>query len=293
MEHLKIDQEKCIKCNRCIQDCPMGIPCVNEKGEYGYNEANVEVCIYCGHCVAVCPVNAVSLYPIENEQNLAEMDDYGIVPFSLTPDECKRTELSNIPSVDQLESLIRSRRMVRSFKDELVDHETIEHIVKEVLCYTPTGHNSRGYEVLVVEGREKLDQLTGLSLEYFAQLIKDNSLHSFDVKVFERMIKAWEEGIDRVFRTARQAFIVHCKTSIVPADPAVKVMLTYFEMLANSMGLGTVWAGYFMVAANYKPIKDLLGIPEENSVYGAMMFGVPEFNYDYIPKRPDMELRFF
>jgi nitroreductase len=270
----------------------MGIPEKDESGAYISNEDNSEVCIYCGHCVAVCPVKAITLYPMENEENLAEMSDYGIVPFGLTPDECVRTELGSIPDVPSVEALIKSRRMTRSYKKDLVPHHVVRHMVQEILVYAPSGHNTRGYQAKVIEGRESLERLTELSLEYFSQLIKDGGLHSFDSKVFQRMIEAWKHGIDRVFRSAPEAIVIHCKSSIVPADPAVKVMLTYFEMLANSMGLGTVWAGYFMVAANYPAIKKMLNIPDEDTIYGAMMFGYPEFTYDVIPKRPEISLEF-
>lgn len=290
--HLTIDQEKCIKCNRCVQDCPMGIPEVDEQGSYYSNEANAEVCIYCGHCVAVCPTKAIELHAMSKPENLSEMNDYGIVPFDLTPEECTESLISKRPSEKQMEALIKSRRMTRSFTDELVDEAKVKHMIQEVLIYAPSGHNTRGYKAAVVEGRGKLEKLTELSLEYFQKLLDEGRLHSFDAKVFKRMIAAWKDGKDRVFRTAKQAVVIYCKTSQVPSDPAVKVMLTYFEMLANTMGLGTVWAGYFMVAANYQPIKELLGIAEDETVYGAMMFGYPEFIYDVIPKRPNIEVKY-
>ncbi len=290
--HLTIDQERCIQCNRCVQDCPMGIPETDGKGHYFSNEANAEVCIYCGHCVAVCPARAITLHPMTEEENLREMADYGIVPLGLSPEECQPTSIGEKPSVAQLEALMKSRRMTRSFTDKLVDRETVRHMLQEVLVYAPSGHNTRGYRAIVVEGRQRLERLTELSLGYFQRLIDQGGLHSFDVKVFERMIQAWKEGKDRVFRTARQAVVVCCKTSQVPSDPAVKVLLTYFELLANAMGLGTVWAGYFMVAANDPAIKELLGVGEDETVYGAMMFGYPEFVYDVIPKRPDIAISY-
>lgn len=292
MSHLTIDQSICTGCGRCVRDCPMGIPQLDENAKAFSDEGNAEVCIYCGHCVAVCPVKAIKLTPDREPANKEEMDDYGIVPLALAPEECFPTELDNIPEAKQVESLIRSRRMTRSFQNKLVPHDVVNHIVDDVLAYTPTGHNNRGYFATIVEGREKLERLTELSLAYFEKGLGTGCYHSFDEKVFSRMIAAWKEGTDRVFRTAHQAIIIHCKSSVVPADPAVKVMLTYFEMLCNSMGLGTVWAGYFMVAANDPEIKSYLGIPEDHSIYGAMMFGYPEFTYERIPKRPEITVNY-
>jgi nitroreductase len=264
----------------------------NAEGNYVSNEENACVCIYCGHCVAVCPVRAVTLNAAEDTALLAELADYGIKPLSLSPGECAQSLIDEIPPYQQVETLIRSRRMARSFKPEPVDSKSIEHIFKDVLIYAPAGHNIRGFEAVIVNGREKLDVLTGLSCDFFKTIVDAKSAHTFDIKVFNRIIASWRENkTDRVFRGAYQAVVVHCPASYVPADPAVKVLLTYFEVLANAMGIGTTWAGYFMVAGNYEPIKEYLKIPKENNIYGAMMFGWPAVKYTIIPKRPSIGIR--
>jgi nitroreductase len=174
-----------------------------------------------------------------------------------------------------------------------VSNQIIEHIINDVLVYASSGHNTRGFEAVVVNGRDKLNTLTGLSCDFFQTIVDGGQARSFDLKVFDRIIKAWRGSkIDRVFRGANQAVVVHCPASFVPAEPAVKVMLTYFELMANTMGIGTTWAGYFMVAGGYAPIKEYLGIPKENNIYGAMMFGWPAFSYPLIPKRPGIQIRY-
>ena len=115
MAHLTIDQEKCVKCNRCVQDCPMGIPMRDAEGNYCSNEENAQVCIYCGHCVTVCPTGAVTLHKNENEAIAPILEDYGIVPLEMTPEDRIPTEIGKKPAPEQLEALIRSRRMTRSF----------------------------------------------------------------------------------------------------------------------------------------------------------------------------------
>jgi nitroreductase len=270
----------------------MGITGTDEKGNIICVEENSDICIYCCHCVTVCPTQAIKLNAIEDKEKLEWIHEYGVVPFSLSPAECIPSMRHNLPKVEKIEALIKSRRMTRTFTDELVDKNTIGHIFGDVLKYAPSGHNTRGFNARIVEGREKIEKLTSLTCDCLKQMMKDGGLHKFDRKVFEKIIYAWEnEGIDRVMRSAKQLVVIDCKTSIVPANPAVLVLLTYFEMLANTMGIGTVWAGYFMVAASfYKPIKEFLDVPDDNTIYGAMMFGHKGCEYDLIPKRPDINI---
>jgi nitroreductase/NAD-dependent dihydropyrimidine dehydrogenase PreA subunit len=291
MQHLKIDLGICNGCGYCATDCPMGIIRMNEAGLAECVEANAEVCIYCGHCVAVCPVRAICLNEIQDEEKLEWIREYGIVPFSLRPEDCQKSQSGNAPGLDKVKSLIRSRRITRTYRPQLVDRKTLVEIF-EVLEYAPSGHNTRGYQILVVEGRRKLEELTDRTCACFKEMLAEGKLSRFDTEVFKRIIAAWgEEKVDRIFRTAQQAIVVHCSSGIVPAEPAVQTLLTYFEVLASAAGLGTAWAGYFMVAARKDPvIRELLGVPTSHTIHGAMMVGYPGCTYQIIPRRPHLSL---
>ena len=68
-----IDQEKCIKCGKCISVCPynailkMERPCARACGmkavgsdEYGRADIDQEKCVSCGMCLANCPFGAIA-----------------------------------------------------------------------------------------------------------------------------------------------------------------------------------------------------------------------------------------
>lgn len=296
MEHLVINTDICDGCGFCTVDCPMGIVALNNKKKAIHVAENEEICLYCGHCVTVCPVQAIELNPITDESKLSWIKQYGIIPLSLKPGECLKVERNQFPEVKKLENLIRARRMTRSFLPKLVDHDLIEHIFNDTLCYHPSGHNIRGLNLKIVEGRDKINELTDLTCDCFKEIIKKKVLHQFDQKVYEKIVVAWEEhGINRIFRTAQQVAIVHIRSDIndVLTGPSTISLLTYFEILANSMGLGTVYAGYFAAAAStYEPIQKYLGIPAGNKITSAMMFGYSAVNYNLIPKRPEIKIAY-
>ncbi len=68
-----IDQEKCIKCMKCVQVCPYSAitrrvrPCAEACGvhaidsdEEGYARINQDICVSCGLCTVSCPFAAIS-----------------------------------------------------------------------------------------------------------------------------------------------------------------------------------------------------------------------------------------
>ena len=85
--------------------------------------------------------------------------------------------------------------------------------------------------------------------------------------------------------------ITHAPAEERTAPIAAATTLTYPELAAPTLNLGTCWAGYFTRAANDWPaMKDALGLPEGHACFGAMMLGYPKFKYQRIPLRNELEL---
>ena len=62
--------------------------------------------------------------------------------------------------------------------------------------------------------------------------------------------------------------------------------LSYFELCAPALGLGSCWGGYFYSAVNaYPPLYEGLGLPPDHKAFGAVMVGYPKLRYQRLPLR--------
>src|SRR4030067_1613557 len=100
MSGFTVDAEKCNLCGLCVADCPGGIIVTRRpQAVPSWTRGSAEWCINCGHCVAVCPTGAVSL-------------------DGMKPEECVPVRRELIPSPEQVEQFLKSRRSIRVFKPE-------------------------------------------------------------------------------------------------------------------------------------------------------------------------------
>ena len=103
---------------------------------------------------------------------------------------------------------------------------------------------------------------------------------------FTRVVKSWENGDERICRGAPHVIVVHGDKNWAFGVEDCTLALSYLDLYASNMGLGTCWGGYFYSAANqYKPLFKELGVPDDHRVYGAMMVGYRKYHYHRLPKR--------
>lgn len=143
---IKIDQEKCIGCGACVEDCfTRDLVLADDKAQV-LNQA----CIKCGHCIAVCPVNAVSI----SDYDMGEVKEYEAADFDI--------------EAEKLLNFIKFRRSVVSLKTSRLK-EKLAAII-EAGRFTLTGGNRQPVSFVVVQ--EQLSELTGLALESLNNLGK-------------------------------------------------------------------------------------------------------------------------
>jgi len=259
MLSFSIDHDKCTRCGQCVQDCVVRIIAMDDAcpaiipGKEGS-------CLECQHCLAVCPSGAVSILGKHPEDSL-----------SLA---------GNLPSPEQIETLMKGRRSVRQYRDENVPPEQIRELL-DVACHAPTGVNFRQVLFTVVDDKEIMANLRQITMDGLARLMREGRLPP-GRDYFNDCVRAWEEeGIDTIYRGAPHLLIASAPHDCPTPEADCLIALAYFELYAQSRGIGTVWNGLakWTFSELLPELCGKLGLPGNHKLGYVMAFGVPEVQY--------------
>jgi nitroreductase/NAD-dependent dihydropyrimidine dehydrogenase PreA subunit len=264
MSIITVDESKCIKCELCIKECPVA---VLKMGKIGPEERETTTCIACGHCVAICP-NAA----IDNKK----------APL------VQQVDIKDFPKLNaqQAEHFLRSRRSIRNYKDESVSREKLAKLI-DIARLAPTAENSQGISFVVVENKQLIEEATEITI----QMIENSPLRH----LVEAAVRSYrEEGVDSIFRGAPNLIITIADKNLRSARDNSVSFLTYLELYAPSLGLGSCWAGIFEYCASieHSPLLKLFNIPEEKKITAAVMIGYPKYSYKRLVDRNPLEVVF-
>ena len=253
---IRVNKEKCVKCHKCINVCPFTV--LGETDGFPVKKI-AKNCIECMHCAAACPAGALTF----NGEN-AVSNQF----------ELKQT--ADTFAYD-LEQHVLQRRSYRNFRKQPVDRAVLKHVL-ELADWAPSAKNQHPHGWIVVDKPELIKNMmdaivtyskeTGVSPEVVTELEKENN--------------------NVVMGTAPTLILCYADNSAInsPADSAIA--MTTVELLLQSKGIGTCWAGYLTRMCNAVPaLKELLPeLRENHSFYGAFMAGYPEKEeYLHIPER--------
>ena len=256
MSKIKIDSEKCIACGACVKDCitysleqdVSGIAKVAEHGEKN--------CISCQHCFMVCPTGAIT-FDDKNPQSAEEVN-YG------NPEEVLK--------------LIKSRRSVRQYKNENIEPEILEKI-KSMLPYIPTGCNYNSLHFSFIESKDVMDNIREYVRIKLLKLISNKFTEKY-VGKFAKFKTAFENGEDIIFRKAPHMIVVSSSIKAPCANIDPIIALSYIELYAQSLGLGTCWCGFAQACFKMLPkLSKMVDIPDGYKPVYVMLLGKSDVKY--------------
>lgn len=251
---ISFDKEKCIKCQLCINDCGTGVISLDEEGLPKFT--GEKGCLKCQHCFAACPAGAVIF-------NGNSADD--------------APSIGNYPDTAQLENLMKSRRSVRKYLNKEIPWDVLKRL-SDTLAYSPTGCNDHRLKLIFVTGK-KTDEFRRKTNNILLKILH-SPLALLMPKRYKRFFKRIDDGEDVIYRGA-PAFIVvavHKNSPCKAEDPIIA--LTWFELLANSMGLGCCWCGFAQRALQkFSSLRNMLELDKNYKVGSVILFGYPNIQY--------------
>jgi nitroreductase/NAD-dependent dihydropyrimidine dehydrogenase PreA subunit len=260
MLNFSADQQTCTRCGLCVADCPARIIAMAEDGFPAITPDREGACYRCQHCLAICPTGAIAILGLKPGDSL---------PLA-----------GNYPSPEQMEILIKGRRSVRRYREENLPPELLQRLL-EVAWHAPTGINSRQVLFTVIDDRKKLATLRDEVMAGLGQLVRSNALPE-ERGFFADFVRMWEEKrLDVIFRNAPHLLIASAPQGVASPQQDCLIALAYFELYAQTCGVGTVWNGLAKWAINdLLPLtRTRLGIPPDHLFGYAMAFGWPAHRY--------------
>lgn len=272
MLNFKVNEDECIQCGKCVKDCPSHCLAI-KKGDVP-TMLNEEACLRCQHCLAVCPTGALSIMGVDPNLSMA-------VKYEL-------------PTAHSMETLIKGRRSTRHYKKKPLDSETI-HKLLEIATHAPTGGNTQSV-LFTATMNGKVTQ--AFSKELYAKV--ETMLKESDPETEELPIAYTRKAIeahgdhepDFLLRGAPHILVASTpKTSPAGKTDSV-IALTNFDLMAQSMGVGTVWNGFLTWALSkfFPELATLLGVPDDHEIGYCMCFGRPAIEYPRTVQRTSAEM---
>jgi nitroreductase len=141
------------------------------------------------------------------------------------------------------------RTSVREFKDQPVEAEKVERLLKAAM-YAPTAGNQRAWEFYVVEDKDTLEKLGGKEVSPYSGPVKNAPL---------AIVIAYHED------TAMPEYN--------DIDAAIASENIWLE--ADHLGLGAVMLGIAPHRQRVEKVNEILGLPEGQQAFTIIPVGYP------------------
>ena len=271
---ITIDQNKCKKDGVCVRECPFSL--IRLSTTSGFPEmipGGEAICTSCGHCVTVCPHAAL---------------DHERVPLELTSPIEENISVGEAQAVQ----FLRSRRSIRLFENRPVEEEKVKRLI-DAAHYAPTAGNRQLVHWVVHTDRTRLKELAGLTAEWMRETLKTNPAVAKTSPYLPNIVSAWDSGHDSILWNAPVLIVASAPKQAAYGLTDVSIALTYLDLLAPTMGLGTCWAGLLQGALLASPsLREKAGIPGGHSHHYPMMLGYAVLRHHRLPARKPPRITF-
>ena len=266
---IEIDAGRCVGCGACAGDCFPGALTMDGRTPRFSAPAS---CIGCGHCIAVCPVGAVS------DPELPEV----------------RTRTQPPVQPEALLEAMQFRRSCRHYTEEPLTEGELQMLLTAGR-WCPTAKNLQDTSYLLVRG-EKTAELRRAALHSLGDLGRDMLRSGCPADMVRRAqnFVQWDEnlqadpGFDPIFFHAPNLILILAGEEGARDAAAAAA---YMEILAQTMGLGCLYSGYFCAVADSPAVQAILQLPAGRQVVRCLVLGHPDIRFRRIAPRKPADIR--
>lgn len=267
---IQVERDKCTKCGLCVNVCRGTL----DMGEDG-PEVIGDFCIGCGHCVAVCPNSAL---------------DHRLAPLR------KQIGIEKKPMIDANTAacFLRSRRSIRNFQRRRVPREKLQELL-DVARFAHTACNSQGVSYHVVDDPDTLKDITAAIVDWAETDLKHGALGKspWSGNTANTIYYYREKNQDTILRDAPCLVIAMAdKECLTLGRDNTHFGLTYVQLYAPALGLGSCWSGLleYCASAEYEPLLKLLKLPKGKCITGASLIGYPLYDFKRLVDRDPIDI---
>ena len=264
------DSDRCIRCGECILACGRGVLADDGDGAPCVPPEKETECNFCGHCSAICPVDA-------------------IVPPGYGGEHAMPLHFSSPVDFASARRLILSCRSIRRYKEKAISEDEVLELL-DVARRAPSARNLQNVRWVAMCGKEKAERFTALTMEWFDTVVR----HDPDLKGnfnVDSMMARYRDGYDIILRGAPNVVFALTDKSAFwgPVDAAIA--MTYFCLAAHAKNIGSCWCGFGIAALrNFAPLREFLGLSQNDMVHASAFFGWPDMEYHAIPPRKPLRV---
>lgn len=143
---------------------------------------------------------------------------------------------------------IFSRRSIRKYTDKAVPEELVEQVLRAGMA-APSAGNEQPWHFIVIDDRELLNEIP--KFHPYSQMLKEAGY---------AIVVCGDESLQKY----EGYWVQDCSA-------AMENML----LMAQDVGLGSVWLGVYPMEDRVKALKELLGLPESVLPLSIMPLGYP------------------
>ena len=186
-------------------------------------------------------------------------------------------------SEEQAVQFLRSRRSIRFFKKQPVEKDKLQRLI-EIARYAPSGGNLQRVEWIVFTDANRIKEIAALTVEWMRKVMEKapQSVPPY----FPLIVGAWDMGYNSVTWSAPVLIVASAPKEAGTGMVDVALALSYLDLAAPKLGLGTCWAGLVEGALlGSAAVRESVGLPEGHPHHYPMMVGYPKRKYTRLPER--------